>query len=174
MSSCNTVIPELYAGSVKQAAVLLVRCRSAGRSDPCTPDSGIWRFHGPKTLARRRPSPESSPSQTWPNIQLRPSHLSIREEQMREMKSVHEPVCIICMCVCVCECKDVRTCLSKSPIFKTYPDWIMQGFNLTIFYGNVANAHSLKCHWKMSWNCFTFFLLVCYVFVQCEYRSFHR
>lgn len=118
LSSCNTVVPELYVGSVKQAAVLLVMCRSAGRSDPCTPDSGIWGFHGPKILAGRRQSPESPLSQIWPNIQLRPSHLSIREEQMRELKSVHEPVYSMCMCVY----KVVRACQSKSPTFKTDPD----------------------------------------------------
>ncbi len=121
----STTVPELYVGSVKQAAVLLGICRSAGRSGPCTADSDIWGFHGPKILAGRRRSPESPLSQIWPNIQLRPSHLSISEEQMWELKSVHEPVYSMCVCVY----KVVRACQSKSPAFKMDPDWIMQGFN---------------------------------------------
>ncbi len=157
LSSCNTVVPELYVGSVKQAAVLLVMCRSAGRSDPCTPDSGIWGFHGPKILAGRRQSPESPLSQIWLNIQLRPSHLSIREEQMWSWNQFMSQYT-----VCVCVYIKLSELASQNPQpSKRIQIEFMQGFNLTIFHGNVAKSNSIIHHWKMSWSCFTSWLVVC-------------
>lgn len=76
----STAVPALCIGYARQVSVLLARCRSSGRSGLCTPGSGIWSFHGPRTRAGWRLSPESLLPETWPNIQLRPSHLPIKEQ----------------------------------------------------------------------------------------------